>query len=292
MEMSNRFIAYIQLHIAVILFGLTAILGDLISISAISLVWWRVMIASISLLFFIRFGLALRALPAKTLILFMGIGCIVALHWICFYGSIKLANASIALITMATTTFFTSLVEPVLTDKKFSFFDVFVSILIIMAMAYIAQTIDLTMMTGFIVGLLSAFLASLFAILNKKYVALASSYEITFLEMLGAFLSISLVIPYLLHANIDVLPLPTDWKYLIILSLVCTTFAFIISLKALRHVSAFDANLVINLEPVYGIILAVIILKEHKEMSSSFYIGAGIIMILVFSYPLLKKYFK
>ena len=289
--MSKKFVAYLQLHIAVILFGLTAILGDLISISAVPLVWWRVLIASVSLLFFIQLGRKLKELSPSTIRLFLGIGCIVGLHWMCFYGSIKLANASVALITMATTTFFTAIIEPILTPKKFSTYDMTVSVLIIVAMLFVAQTLDFSYLMGLLVGLLSALLASLFAILNKKYVDRASPYEISFLEMFGAFILISFIIPFLYMKGIEVVPHPTDWKYLLILALACTTFAFIISLLALRHVSAFEANLVINLEPVYGIILAIIILKEHKELSPSFYFGAALIMLLVFSHPVLKKYF-
>lgn len=288
--MNKNTIAYIQLHIAVMLYGLTAILGDLISISAISLVWWRVLLTSISLLFFIGFGRQLFRLSKSTIITFLAIGIIVALHWICFYGSIKLANASIALITMATTSFFTSLIEPSLLKTRFNKLEVFIGILIVPGMALIVKDLDVENINGFLVGLLSAFLASLFASLNKKFVDKANAFQISFLEMFSAFLFISLLLPVLVSKNISIMPVASDWIYLIILALACTTLAFVITMKALKIVSAFDANLVINLEPVYGIVLAAIILKEHKELNTTFYIGALFIISIVLIHPILKRY--
>ena len=287
--MNKKLLSYTQLHIAVILYGLTAILGDLISISAVSLVWWRVMITSISLLFFIGFGKHLLTLGKRHILIYLGIGLLVGLHWICFYGSVKLANASIALITMATTSFFTSIIEPIVTGSKFNKLEIILGLLIIPAMLLVAKNIDWTMMTGFFVGLLSALLASLFASLNKKYVDDASPYVISFLEMFGAFLFISMIIPFIIQQGIDIMPQSTDWIYLIILSLFCTTLAFVITMMALKHVSAFDSNLVINLEPVYGIILAIIILKEHEQLSLSFYFGVILILCIVFSHPIIVR---
>jgi len=287
--MTEKRKAYIQLHIAVILFGLTAILGDLISISAISLVWWRVMITALSLLYFVGFGKKILRLPFKVVLIYMGIGVIVGLHWITFYGSIKLANASIALAALSCTSLFTSFIEPLFTDKKLSRIEMVLGLLIIPAMWLIAADIALNLQKGLWIGILSAFFASTFATFNKKMVDAADSYEITFIEMSSAFLSISLYLPFIYDNITEIWPTTTDWIYLIILSLLCTTLAFILTLLALKHVSAFDANLVINLEPVYGIILAIIILKENKELNTSFYIGMLMILMIVFAHPYLKK---
>lgn len=281
--------AYLQLHLAVLLYGLTAILGDLISISAVSLVWWRVLITSLSLLFFVQFGKSILRLPRKTIISFIGIGIIVALHWITFYGSIKLANASVALAAMATTSLYTSIIEPIITGKKFQWLELVLGLLIIPPMLMIASKLDLSFLTGLYVGLLSAFLAALFATLNKKMVDAADAYQVSFLEMSSACLFITILLPFLNGADLSFMPIGKDWIYLGILSLCCTTLAFVICMKALKHVSAFDANLVINLEPVYGILLAIIILKEHKEMSTTFYIGMVLIMLIVLIHPILKK---
>lgn len=287
--MNKTRIAYLQLHFAVLLYGLTAILGDLISISAVSLVWWRVLITSFSLLFFVGFGKKLMSLPRKTVVTFLGIGVIVALHWMTFYGSIKLANASVALAAMATTSLYTSIIEPLITGKKFQWLEFGLGLLIIPPMLMIASNLDLSLMQGLYVGLLSAFLASLFATLNKKMVDAADAYQVSFLEMFSACIFITILLPFIMRGDISFMPRGMDWAYLLVLALGCTTVAFVISMKALKHVSAFDANLVINLEPVYGILLAIIILKEHKEMTPTFYLGMVLIMMIVLIHPFLKK---
>lgn len=287
--MNSKVLAYIQLHTAVLLYGLTAILGDLISISAVSLVWWRVLITSVSLLVFVRFGKNILQLDRKLLLRYTLIGFLVALHWLSFYGAIKLANASIVLAAMATTSLFTSLIEPFITSRPFRSLELVLGLLIIPPMVLIARNIDLSMKTGLWVALLSAFLASLFASLNKRYVDKAGPFEISFIEMASAWVFISLLMPFFYDEMGRLMPAPGDWIYLLVLSLLCTTFAFVISMKALKHVTAFDANLVINLEPVYGIFLAILILNEHQEMDPQFYYGVILIMAIVFAHPILQR---
>lgn len=286
---SSQKIAYLQLHIAVVLYGLTAILGDLISLSAVNLVWWRVLITSLSLLFFVGWGRRILTMDRKVVIGYIGIGFLVALHWITFYGAIKFANASITLAAMATTSLFTAFIEPVIMKRPFYRLELILGLLIIPPMMMIASDLDITMMQGLGIGLISAFLASLFATLNKKMVGEADAYQISFLEMSSAFFFISILLLVLPTGNM--MPTSQDWIYLLVLSLGCTTLAYVISLKALRYVSAFDANLVINLEPVYGILLAVVILNEHTQMRPSFYLGIVLVMLIVFAHPYLKKKF-
>lgn len=290
--MNAQRIAYLQLHIAVLLYGLTAILGDLISLSAVSLVWWRVLITSASLLAFVGWGKRILSMQRKAIMSYMGIGVIVALHWITFYGAIKYANASVALAAMATTSFFTAIIEPIITGKPFQRLELILGMLIIPPMLFIASDLDLSLYKGLQVGLLSAFLAAVFATLNKKMVDSADAYQISFLEMSSAFLFISCLLPFIIDADTPLMPMASDWVYLLILSLGCTTLAYVISLKALNHVTAFDATLTINLEPVYGILLAAVILKEHKEMSFTFYLGMVLVMAIVFLHPFLKKRFN
>lgn len=287
--MNKKLLAYIQLHGAVMLFGLTAILGDLITISALNLVWWRVLITSVSLLFFISFGTKLLRLGWRKISKFAFVGILVALHWLTFYGAIKYSNASIVLAAMATTSFFTSIVEPLITGKQFRKMELLLGLLIIPPMLLIANNIEFDMQLGLWIGLTSALLASIFACFNKKWIHLANPYEISFLEIFSAFLFLSLIIPFFQDPTVSFIPDKQDWIYLLILSLACTTFAYVISMMALKHVSAFDANLVINLEPVYGIFLAIIILKEHNEMSTLFYFGVLLIMIIVFVHPFINK---
>lgn len=288
--------AYLELHIAVFLFGFTAILGDLIQLSALLIVWWRVLLTSLSLAFIIRVGRLFRTLPRRRILTYMGIGVIVAIHWVTFYGAIKLSNASIGVIAMATTSFFTSLIEPIVMRQRVKWYELALGLLIIPGMAFIVNSTDLSMIKGLLVGLLSAFLASLFATLNKKLITHSDERSITFLEMGSAWLFLSIVIPiWTIYSGepAEILP-PTlvDWGYLLILALLCTTLAYILALRSLQHLSAFASNLSINLEPVYGILLAWVLLNEHEELNTGFYLGAGIIVLAVFSYPLIKRRFE
>lgn len=219
----------------------------------------------------------------------MGIGVIVGMHWICFYSSVKLANASIALITMAMTSLFTAIIEPLVIRKKFNSLEILIGLMIIPCMILIVKNIDLSLIEGFLIGILSALLASLFATLNKKYVEDASPYMISFLEMFGAFVFITICLPFVIRDFDTLMPEQSDWIYLIILSLLCTTLAFVLSMMALKHVSAFDSNLVINLEPVYGIAIAVVVLKEHKQLTPLFYVGGILIMMIVFLHPIIAR---
>ena len=290
--------AYLELHVAVFLFGFTAILGKLISISAISLVWWRVLIASVGMLVIVRLGRTLRELPVKRILQYTGIGVIVALHWITFFGSIKASNASVALVTMATASFFTSLIEPLVLRRRAFGFDVLLGIVIVPAMILIVHGIDRGMHMGIWLGLVSAVLVALFSSLNKLLIGHARPLQIAFFELSGAWVFISVVfgfalflgVPETLAADLELqVPQTSDWLYLLVLALLCTTLAYVLAVRALHHLSAFATGLVINLEPVYGIFLAWILLKENRELTPGFYIGVVIIIIVVFTYPFIRK---
>ena len=289
--MKKRKKAYIETHIAVMLFGFTAILGKLISISAFQLVWWRVLFTAFSLIALNGVRKGFTKLQSKERNKFLLIGILVGVHWVCFYGSIKYANASIALVTFATIALFTSIINPVILRTPVNKLDVGIGILIIPGMALIVSNIDVSLVLGFWLGILSAFLASLFSVFNKKYIQKADPIMITFLEMSGAWLFLSLCIPIYIYGmdNSMSLPSTTDFGYLLILSLMCTTLAYVLSLKALKHISSFESNLIYNLEPVYGIALAILILHEHKELSMDFYLGVALILSLIFIHPVLSK---
>jgi drug/metabolite transporter (DMT)-like permease len=280
------------MHLATVFFGFTAILGAVIRLPAISIVWWRVFLTSISLLFFIGFGKKILAIPRKYIWKFCLIGVVVGLHWLCFYGSVKLANSSVALICMATTALFTSIFEPIFLRKKFKILDTGLALIIIPAMALIIKTIDVSLHLGIIVGLLSAMFASIFTTLNKKYLERGDFYSITFLELASATIFLSLIFPfYYLNNPVQAFFPPgiMDWVYIFILAFVCTTWAYVLALKSLKYLTAFYSNLIINLEPVYGILLAIILLKEHKELNFTFYLGCIIILIAVMGYPGLRR---
>ena len=296
MVLANEKGAYIKIHIAVLLFGFTAILGDLIQLPAVMIVWWRVLLTSFSLLFFIQFGKKLKEIPLKQIRTYAIIGMIIGLHWICFYGSVKLSNASVCLICMSTTSLFTSLIEPILVRTKFNKFELMLSAMIILGMLLIVNNIDLSYMAGVWVGLASALLAAIFSTLNKANIKGADPYTISFIELSSAWGMISIMLIFLwISGNQPAVFLPSginDWIFLITLALLCTTLAHVLSLQALKYLSAFASNLVINLEPVYGILLAIVILKEHKELNPMFYLGASIILLSVLSYPFLNKKFN
>ena len=286
--------AYFELHIAVVLYGFTAILGKLISISAVSIVWWRVFFASISFLFILNVAQVFKTLPKRVILRFMGIGIIVALHWITFYGAIKLSNASISLICLATTSLFTSLLEPLILKRKFEWLELALGVVILPGMYLIVYGIQIEFYLGVVVGLSSAFFAAMFSILNKKYIDDARPNEIAGIQLFGVFVFISICAPfiYMYDPTIMWIPQGYDLWYLLILALLCTTFAYILSMRSLRQLSAFASNLVVNLEPVYGILLAAALLSEYKDLSTNFYIGVSIICLAVFSYPVLKKRLK
>lgn len=281
--------AYIELHVAVFLWGFTAILGELIQLSALVLVWWRVLLTSLSLIFLLRIGDLFRAMPRRKVLQFAFVGLLTSLHWITFYGSIKLANASVALICMATCALFTSLAEPILLRQPFQRLDVLLGFLMVPGMALVVEHVEASMHTGIWVGLLSSLLAAVFSILNKKWVNDAPPLRITFIEMGSATLFLSLVLPVYLYfeSGAPFLPAPTDILYLLVLALACTTFTWLLALRSLRYLSAFASTLTVNLEPVYGILLAILILNEHRELSPGFYWGCGVIIAVVLAHPLL-----
>lgn len=290
-KMNQRRKAYIETHVAVILFGFTAIIGKLISLSAFQLVWWRVMLTATSLIAFNEVRKGFKLLAKKDRNKFLLIGILVGLHWVCFYGSIKYANASIALVTFATIALFTSFLNPLILRTSLNRLDVAIGIMIIPGMVLIVNNIDIQLVTGFWIGILSAFLASLFTVYNKKYIQEADPILITFLEMSGAFIFLSLCIPFYIFSLENSVSMPSfsDLVYLLILSLLCTTLAYVLSLKALKYISTFESNLIYNLEPIYGIALAILILNEHKELTFNFYLGVALILSLIFIHPILTK---
>lgn len=281
--------AYWFLHIAILLFGFTAILGKLISLREVMLVWHRLWITCLSVAFIPGVLKALGAMTRQEIVRFMGIGLITCLHWLTFYGSIKLSNVSIALSCLATTSLFTSFIEPLVFKKRINPFEVLLGVVVAVGIFIITKA-TFGYRDGIIAGLLAALLASLFSTLNKKYMANHNPITMTFLELGSGFLLITLLLPlYLMYfPEAKLMPEPADWGWLLILSLLCTSVAYVLALIALKELSAFTANLAINLEPVYGILLAIPIFAEHKELDGGFYLGTGLILFSVFLYPVIR----
>lgn len=293
--MTNTQRTYLELHFAVFLWGFTAILGQLIQLSSLSIVWWRVFLTSLAILLTSKTWSIVRKMPRGLVIRYVGIGCVIMVHWLTFYGAVKLSNASVALIAMATTSLFSSILEPFMLKSKVLWYEVALGLVIVPAMIFVAGTLPEKMTLGLCVGLTSALLQTIFSILNKKMVTQSDPLSITLLELGGGWLFLCLCMPFYFYFDKNAVFLPpsvSDWFYLLVLAFLCTNLAFWLGIRTLRHLSAFASNLTINLEPVYGILLAVLILKENKELSPSFYIGAAVILAAVLSHPLLKSKFE
>lgn len=282
------------MHSAVLLFGITAILGKLISLNSLPLVWNRLWIAVIGLLFIPGAIRGLRQMTRKNIFLFSGIGLVVALHWITFYGSVKLGDsASVTLACMATASLFTSILEPLITKSKFQPIELVLGILVIIGILFLTG-VGSAYYLAIAVGLISAFLAALFSTLNKKHLGSNNSISVSVLELSSGFILITLLSPVLiwLFPTMQWMPIKTDWLYLLILGLLCTSVAYVLALSALKHLSAFVSNLSVNLEPVYGILLAIWLLNEDKDLNTQFYIGTGIILLAVILHPVLNRIIK
>jgi drug/metabolite transporter (DMT)-like permease len=299
--------AYIKLHIAIFLFGFTAILGKLITLQQIELVWNRLWISFVGIIFLPGVIQGLKNIPKKEVKLFFGIGVLVALHWITFYGSIKLGNSvSVTLACLATSPLFTSIIEPFIAKRKILKTEVILGFITIIGVYFITG-IGSYYYPAIAFSIVSALLATTFSTLNKKYIANKNALSVSFIEFFSGWLFIGLLLPfyYLGDSNFSIMPqtdqitqtwqfvwfgIHSDWFYLSILGLLCTCLAFVFNLQALKHLSAFTSNLSINLEPVYGIILAAIIFKENKELNVQFYIGTLIILSCVILHPILEGY--
>jgi drug/metabolite transporter (DMT)-like permease len=274
--------ALIQLNAAVFLWGFTGVLGRAITLDSTMLVWWRLLITVVSLwILYLVQGKAKR-IPAKSILLISLIGTILALHWVCFYASIKLANVTIALTCLSTTALLAALIEPLILKKKFDPFEIVLGLFAIAGIFIIYNT-HLQFSTGIIVGLLASLFTVLVSVLNKKIVDQYQPEHITLYQLSGGFLGLTILLPAFHFLFPDKWAAPTlpDWGWLLILSWVCTILTFFLYIRALKKVSAFTMNLTLTLEPIYGIILAFVIYKENKLLSKWFYVGFALIALAV-----------
>ena len=278
----------LQIHFCVILWGFTAILGKLITLPAATLVWWRMMLVTAALLLVRRFWIGMRGMAPQLIWIYAGIGAVVALHWLTFYGSVKLSNASVAATCMALTPVFVSFLEPLLARRAFDARELLFGIAVIPGVALVVGGTPAGMRLGIVIGALSAFLVSIFSSLNKRFIGNSDALSVTGIEMGAGAVVMTLLIPLLLpQQQWFVLPARQDAFYLVALAIGCTLLPFALSLVALRHLSAFTTALAVNMEPVYSIVLAVVLLGEQRELDPAFYLGVVIILAVVFSHPML-----
>ncbi|MDH7461357.1 DMT family transporter [Chitinophagaceae bacterium 26-R-25] len=274
--------AFIKLHIAVFLAGITGILGKLITLNESLLVWYRMLITAVTLWIIYAFRKKIVPVSFKDLLQMIGVGAIVATHWVAFYGSIKYANVSVSLVCLSLMGFFSALMEPILLRKRIAFQEVLLGMVSVVGIALIFH-FDIQYKIGIIFGIVAAFLASLFTILNKMLLSKHDSGTVTLYELSGGFIVLTCVMPFYLSASHIGFSLPAglDWVWLLILSWLCTVLAFYISLDALKDISPFTVNLTYNLEPVYGILLAFVLFHENKYLSNGFYVGVFLIFVAV-----------
>ena len=269
--------AWLQMHFCVILWGFTAILGRTITLQALPLVWIRMLVVTAALLLFPGFWKGLSRMSPRLMLIFVGIGAIVTAHWVTFYSAIKIANASVAATCMGLTPVFVALVEPWVVKRRFDVRELFFGVAIIPGVALVVGGTPAGMRFGIAVGILSAFFASLFSILNKLFVHDGDPITMTGLEMIAGAAGLALFAPH-------VWPTRHDAVLILVLAIGCTLVPYVLSLVALRHLSAFSAALVVNMEPVYAIVLAIVLLGEQTELSLTFYVGVAIIIAVVLSH--------
>lgn len=287
---NDRLKNFLLLHLVVFIAGFTAILGELITIGSASLVWFRMFIAAILMYIYVKIrGIRLQ-ISKRTLVQFSIAGVIIALHWITFFEAIKQSNISITLAMFSTGAFFGSFIEPIIYKRKIILYEILLGLLVILGIYLIVQS-EFTHIYGMILGICSAFLSSLFAVINGKFVAQHNATVISFYEFISGVVFISIYLLFINNGfNASFFKLSGyDWLWLFILASVCTAFAFIISVAVMREISPYTVILTYNLEPIYGFILAVIFFPEKETMSMTFYLGSAIILITVILNSVLKS---
>lgn len=286
--------AFLQIHFCVVLWGFTAILGKLITLSALPLVWWRMVLVVAVLLMVPKVRTNLFAMPKKLIAIYAGIGVVVALHWLTFYGAIKLSNASVGATCMALGPVFLALIEPWVARRPFSRVELFLGIAVLPGVALVVGGVPVEMRAGIAMGALSAFLVAIFGALNKRYIEKADALTVTAIELGAGTLALTLLAPVLLivfplPSEGGLIPSGSDFVLLLALSLGCTLLPFALSLVALRQMSAFSVQMAVNLEPVYSIVLAMVIFHEQRELNLGFYGGVAILLGAVFAQPYLAS---
>jgi drug/metabolite transporter (DMT)-like permease len=274
--------SFIHLHIAILLAGLTGVLGRLITLNEGLLVWYRMLFSTVGLLLLAFMGKGIPRVPRSGILRLVGAGTVIALHWVAFYGSIKYSNVSIGLVCFSAIGFFTAVLGPLITRQPFDWVDCLLGGVVMLGI-WLIFSFDGSHGTGILLGVLSALLGALFTILNKSMVTAYGSEAVTFYELGGGWMVLTLLLPFYIAAfpSGHMLPTLTDFLWLLVLSMLCTVLAFRLSVGALRDISPFTVNLSYNLEPVYGILLAFLIYREDRHLDAGFAWGFAVILLSV-----------
>jgi drug/metabolite transporter (DMT)-like permease len=278
------------MHVCVLLWGFTAILGKLISISAVPLVFWRMLIVCLCLALWPPIWRKLAQVPPRALLACCGVGLLVTLHWLCFYASIKLANASVAATCMALGPVFLALLEPRLSGRRVNRRELVLALLAVPGVAMVVGGIPAAMREGFWLGVLSALLAAAFSIGNKRLARDLPALAMTAIEMSTGVIALALLLPLWGYMGAELAwPDPADSALLLVLAIFCTLVPFALSLVALRRITAFSAMLAVNLEPVYTVVLAAILFGEQRQLDAVFYLGVATILGAVVAHILWRS---
>ena len=282
--------ARLQIHFCVLLWGFTAILGKLITLPALQLVWWRMLLVAAALLLMPKVWRGLFAMPARLRWAYAGIGVLVSLHWLTFYAAIKLSNASVGATCIALGPVFLAFIEPWIARRRFDPRELLIGAAVVPGVAMVVGGVPHGMRLGIAVGVLSALFVALFGSLNKRLVEHGDPLTVTCIELGTGTVFLTALAPLLPHTGAAfVLPDRHDTLLLLALSFGCTLLPFALALVALRHLSAFGTQMVTNLEPVYAIVLAIMLLGEQRELDGWFYAGVVVILSAVFIHPLLNR---
>jgi drug/metabolite transporter (DMT)-like permease len=285
---------YLLLHFIVLIWGVTAILGLLISLPPLELVFYRTLLAAAGVAVVIGFRKESLIMAPRELLKIVGVGILISLHWIFFFWSAKVSTASVCLAGMATTSLWTAFADPLINNKRVKPYEVALGLLVISGLLVIFQ-FENGYWLGLSMALAAAFLSALFSVLNGRLTLRHSPYQITFYEMGAASLVALLFLPiysYLDGSAIQWTWKGLDWFWLLILGGICTVYAFSVSVELMKRLPVFSINLTINLEPVYGILLAVAIFGDKEKMTPQFYLGTLIILVSVLIYPVLNYWNK
>jgi len=284
---------YFKLHFIVFLWGFSAILGKLVTIPAVEMIFYRAILAALGLALVIIATKGSFAVTRTQLLKLLLIGSIVALHWLAFFGSARVSNVSVSLVGFATNSLWAALLEPWFNRTRIKKFELMLG-LVVLSGLYIIFSFDFQYKLGLLFGIAAGFTSALFSVFNAKMVQRIPAFTITFYEMVGVFISLALFLPVYQYFwadqhTLQLIPSASDWLFIGLLAGVCSVYAYSVAVELMKKISVFLLQLSLNLEPIYGIVMAVIIFGDQEKMGSNFYIGTLVIMAAVASYPLLRK---
>lgn len=292
--MLNSYRYHILMHITIFVWGFTGILGKLIHLTPELIVWYRVIIAAIGLIFVLKYlKVPYKLVNRRDLIKLIGVGICVSLHWLTFYKSIDLSTASLGILCLSTTTLHVAWLEPIVMKRKFSWLEILLGLIVIYGIYFVSNDFKPEQYEALFYGLSSALFAALFSVFNAKLAQTIPSPQISFYEMVVSIVVVTIVLSLTHQLNSSVFNITiSDFLWLLFLGLVCTSIAFVAIINVVKQLGTFTVSLSINLEPVYTMLLAIVILNEHELLNSKFYIGSAVIILAVVAHAIVKYYKK